>query len=71
MDSCCATFKPNLHVRKGIENGFWGKKIEPLATHFCKSSRTQNRKIKKLGVTHSVLKSPIDEEMLVSVQTPS
>lgn len=67
MDSCCATFKPDLHVRKGIEgieNGFWGKKIKPIASHFCKNTRTQNRKIKKVGVTHSVLKSPIDEELL-------
>lgn len=70
MDSCCANFKPNLHVRKGldgIENGFWGNKIKPFATHFCKSSRTQTRKIKKLGVTQSVLESPVDEEMLVSL----
>ncbi|KAI3789746.1 hypothetical protein L2E82_02549 [Cichorium intybus] len=47
-----------------IENGSWGKKIKPVASHFCKNTRTQNRKIKKVGVTHSVLKSPIDEELL-------
>ncbi|KAI3738675.1 hypothetical protein L2E82_28757 [Cichorium intybus] len=47
-----------------IENGFWGKKIKPVASHFCKNTRTLNRNIKKVGVTHSVLKSPIDEELL-------
>ncbi|KAI3498316.1 hypothetical protein L1887_34088 [Cichorium endivia] len=41
--------------------------IKPVASHFCKNTRTQNRKIKKVGVTHSVLKSPIDEELLVPI----
>ncbi|KAJ9567077.1 hypothetical protein OSB04_003043, partial [Centaurea solstitialis] len=64
MDSCCATLNPNVHVGKGldcIQNGFWGKKI--ISHNFCnKSSRIQSRKkMKKVGVVHAVLKSPIDE----------
>ncbi|KAI3673194.1 hypothetical protein L6452_39310 [Arctium lappa] len=64
MDSCCATLNPNVHVGKGldcIENGFYGRKMDRVALRFCKSSRTQSRKMKKVGVVHSVLKSPIDE----------
>lgn len=71
MDSCCATLKPNVHVGKGldsVENGFWGRKIDRVASHFCKSSRTESRKIKKLGVIHSVIKSPIDE--MLTFETP-
>lgn len=71
MDSSCVTLKPNVHVQNGsdcVKNGFWGKKINHLATNFCKYSRIESKKIKKLGVTHFVLKSPVDEEILVSTK---
>ncbi|KVH99351.1 ADP-glucose pyrophosphorylase, conserved site-containing protein [Cynara cardunculus var. scolymus] len=67
MDSCCATLNPNVHVRKGvdcIENGFWGRKIDRVGSH----RTTQSRKMKKVGVVHSVLKSPIDE--MLTFETP-
>ncbi|XP_076944687.1 glucose-1-phosphate adenylyltransferase large subunit 1-like [Bidens hawaiensis] len=63
MDSCCATFNPNLHVQNRptgfVENGFWGKKIIN-----CKSSRIESRRLKKVGVIQGVVKSPVDEEIL-------
>ncbi|GJX74865.1 glucose-1-phosphate adenylyltransferase large subunit [Tanacetum coccineum] len=67
MDSCCVGFKANVHVNKGLDcvkNGFFGKKIDYVANGFCKRSRNECKKIKKLEVVNAVLKSPVDEEML-------
>ncbi|KAK1407483.1 hypothetical protein QVD17_39099 [Tagetes erecta] len=67
MDTYCANFNPNMHVQKRsnfVENGFWGKKNDHFSSHFCKISRTESKKFKKLGVIRSVLKAPVDEEIL-------
>ncbi|KAJ0577898.1 putative glucose-1-phosphate adenylyltransferase [Helianthus annuus] len=63
MDSCCVSFNPNMHVQKRpnfVENGFWGKKINS----FCKVSRTESKRLKKVAVVRSVVKAPVDEEIL-------
>ncbi|KAI3821025.1 hypothetical protein L1987_08581 [Smallanthus sonchifolius] len=60
MDSCCATLNPTMHVQ---ENGFLGKKISLFSSHFC-ISRNESTKFKKIGVIRSVLKTPVDEEIL-------
>ncbi|KAJ0789841.1 putative glucose-1-phosphate adenylyltransferase [Helianthus annuus] len=63
MDSCCVSSNPNMHVQKRpdfVENGFWGKKINS----FCKVSRTESRRLKKVEVVRSVVKAPVDEEIL-------
>ncbi|KAF5806711.1 putative glucose-1-phosphate adenylyltransferase [Helianthus annuus] len=63
MDSCCVSFNPNMHVQKRpnfVENGFWGKKINS----FCKVSRTESKRLKKVEVVRSVVKAPVDEEIL-------
>ncbi|PWA39655.1 glucose-1-phosphate adenylyltransferase large subunit [Artemisia annua] len=67
MDSCCVGFKANVHVNKGLDcvkNGFFGKKIDYIGNGFCKRSRNESKKIKKLEVVNAVLKSPVDKEML-------
>ncbi|KAL9994773.1 putative glucose-1-phosphate adenylyltransferase [Helianthus debilis subsp. tardiflorus] len=63
MDSCCVSFNPNMHVQKRpnfVENGFWGKKIKS----FCKVSRTESKRMKKVAVVRSVVEAPVDEEIL-------
>ncbi|MFS7939150.1 putative glucose-1-phosphate adenylyltransferase [Helianthus anomalus] len=63
MDSCCVSFNPNMHVQKRpnfVENGFLGKKIKS----FCKVSRTESKRLKKVEVVRSVVKAPVDEEIL-------
>ncbi|KAI7751736.1 hypothetical protein M8C21_015685 [Ambrosia artemisiifolia] len=67
MDSCCLTFNPHMHVGKRskfVENGFLGKKINSFDSHFCKISRNGSKRLKKGAVVRSVLKSPVDEELL-------
>ncbi|KAL8216118.1 hypothetical protein R6Q57_022955 [Mikania cordata] len=67
MDSCCATFNGNVHVRKGsdcVENGFLGNKISLYSSNLCKISRTESKRFKKCGVIRAVLKSPVDDDIL-------